>query len=164
MIQINAIVRDERGEGTDKAKVVATIRAKSGASDKGTLVSRPGPGGHYSASYEPRFSGPVEVEVEAELGDQKLTAEKIVVEVGRPYLEFEKLDLDEKTLAAIASDTAGRYAHISAADYLVDQLNKEQRKKNVYVEQPLFWPPLFWAIFVAILTVEWILRRRFQLR
>ena len=164
VIQISAVVRDERGEGTDKAKVVATIRAKSGASDKVTLVSRPGPGGHYSASYEPRFSGPLEIQVEAELGEQKLTTEKIVVEVGRPYLEFEKLDLDEKTLTAIASDTGGRYAHISAADYLVDQLNKEQRKKKIYVEQPLFWPPLFWAMFVTVLTVEWILRRRFQLR
>lgn len=163
-IQINAVVRDERGEGTDKAKVVATVRAKSGAMDRITLINRPGPGGHYAATYEPRFGGPLEIEVEAQLGEQKLTAEKVFVEVGRPYLEFEKLDLDEKTLARIAADTGGRYAHISSADYLVEQLDQAQRKKRIYVEQPLFWPPLFWALFVCILTVEWVLRRRFQLR
>ncbi len=163
-IQLSAVVRDQRGEGTDKAKVTATIRAPSGAFDKVTLVSTPGPGGHYSASYEPRFHGTLEIEVQAELEDDKLTAEKIIVEVGRPYLEFEKLDLDEKTLTQIASDTGGRYAHISAADQLIDQLNQAERKKRIYVEQPLFWPPLFWAIFVALLTTEWVLRRRIQLR
>lgn len=163
-IQISAVVRDERGEGTDKAKVIATVRAKSGATDRITLINRPGPGGHYAATYEPRFSGPLEIDVEAHLGDQKFTAEKVYVEVGRPYLEFEKLDLDEKTLARIAADTGGRYAHISSADYLVDQLDQTQRTKRIYVEQPLFWPPLFWALFVCILTVEWVLRRRFQLR
>ena len=163
-IQLSAVVRDQRGEGTDKAKVTATIRAASGAFDKVTLVSTPGPGGHYSASYEPRFHGTLEVEVQAELENEKLVAEKIVVEVGRPYLEFEKLDLDEKTLTQIASDTGGRYAHISAADHLIDQLNQAERKKRIYIEQPLFWPPLFWAMFVAVLTTEWVLRRRFQLR
>lgn len=163
-IQLSAIVRDQRGEGTDKAKVTATIRAASGAFDKVTLVSTPGPGGHYAASYEPRFHGTLELEVQAELENEKLVAEKIVVEVGRPYLEFEKLDLDEKTLTQIASDTGGRYAHISTADHLIDQLNQAERKKRIYIEQPLFWPPLFWAMFVAVLTTEWILRRRFQLR
>jgi len=163
-IQLSAVVRDQRGEGTDKAKVTATIRSSSGAFDKVTLVSTPGPGGHYSASYEPRFHGTLEIEVLAELENDKLTAEKIIIEVGRPYLEFEKLDLDEKTLTQIAADTGGRYSHITAADHLIDQLNQAERKKRIYVEQPLFWPPLFWAAFVAILTTEWVLRRRFQLR
>ncbi|MGQ9503975.1 MAG: glutamine amidotransferase [Thermogutta sp.] len=163
-IQISAVVRDQRGEGTDKAKVTATIRAASGAFDKVTLVSTPGPGGHYAATYEPRFHGTLEIEVHAELEEDKLDAEKIIVEVGRPYLEFEKLDLDEKTLVQIASDTNGRYSHISAADHLVDQLNQAARKKRIYIEQPLFWPPLFWAAFVVLLTTEWVLRRRFQLR
>lgn len=164
VVQITAMVRDERGEGTDKAKVLALVKAPSGAIDKITLIPRPGPGGHYTASYEPRFSGALEIEVSAELEQETLKAEPLFIEVGRPYLEFERLDLDEKTLARIADDTGGRYAHISAADYLVDQLNQAQRKKQILVEQPLFWPPLFWALFVAVVTAEWILRRRFQLR
>ena len=39
-----------------------------------------------------------------------------MVDVGRPNLEFEKLDLDEKMLGRIAADTDGRYMHISTAD------------------------------------------------
>lgn len=163
-IQLSAVVRDEEGEGTDKAAVQAVISYPSAASDKVTLTSVPGPGGHYAADFEPKANGTLEIQVTAELGDKTLEAEPIVVEVGRPYLEFEKLDLDEETLAQIASDSGGRYVHISTADYLIDQLNRSQRQKRIHVEYPLFWPPLFWLLFVGVLTLEWILRRRFQLR
>jgi hypothetical protein len=46
----------------------------------------------------------------------------------------------------------------------VDQLDRTQRKKRLYFEEPLYWPPLFWMIFVGVLTTEWLLRKRFQLR
>ncbi len=69
-----------------------------------------------------------------------------MVEVGRPNLEFEKLDLDEKMLAKIAADTGGRYVHITTADHLIDQLDRTQRKKTSTIEQPLYWPPGFWAV------------------
>ncbi|GAB6165819.1 glutamine amidotransferase [Thermostilla marina] len=163
-VRISAVVRNAEGEGTDKAKVSAVIRYPDAADEKITLTTVPGPGGHYTATYEPTGNGTLEIEVTALLGDQELKAEKIVVEVGRPYLEFEKLDLAEEMLAQIAGESGGRYVHISTADHLIDQLDRSVRKKKVYVERPLFWPPLFWALFVVVLTTEWVLRRRFQLR
>ncbi len=164
IVHLAAVVRDERGEGTDKAKVEAVIHGKSGASERVTLTSMPGPGGHYGATYEPTLNGTLEIEVRAELEGQKLTAEKLVIEVGRPYLEFEKLDLDEQTLSGIAADTGGRYLHISAADSLIEQLNRAERKNRIYLEQPLFSPLLFWCLFAVAVTAEWLLRRRFQMR
>jgi hypothetical protein len=86
------------------------------------------------------------------------------MDVGRPNLEFEKLDLDEKMLDRIAVATGGRYVHISAADRLIDQLDRRQQKKTVYLEQPLYWPPGFWVLFVVVLTTEWIFRKKYQLR
>lgn len=164
IVQLAAVVRDARGEGTDKAKVEAVIRAKSGASERVTLTTLPGPGGHYGAAYEPTLNGTLEIEVLAELEGQKLAAEKLLIEVGRPYLEFEKLDLDEQTLSGIAADSGGRYLHISAADTLMEQLNRAERKKRIYLEQPLFSPLLFWLLFAVAVTTEWFLRRRFQMR
>lgn len=164
IVQLAAVVRDERGEGTGKAKVEAVIRAKSGAAERVTLTSLPGPGGHYGAAYEPTLNGTLEIEVSADLEGGKLTAEKLLIEVGRPYLEFEKLDLDEQTLSGIAADTGGRYLHISAADSLMEQLNRAERKKRIYLEQPLFSPLLFWLLFAVAVTAEWFLRRRFQMR
>jgi hypothetical protein len=93
-----------------------------------------------------------------------LKADKIALEVGRPNLEFEKLDLDEKMLERIAAGSGGRYVPLATADQLIDQLDRHQRKKTVYIERQLFWPPGFWLLFVGVLTTEWILRRKYQLR
>ena len=91
-------------------------------------------------------------------------SEKVLTEVGRPNLEFEKLDLDEKMLAAIATAAGGQYVHLSTADHLIDQLDRSQRKKTVVVENSLYWPPGFWTLLVTVLTTEWVLRRRYHLR
>jgi uncharacterized membrane protein len=163
-IHISATVRDKEGQGANSAKVVASVRGPAGLPEQITLSTVAGPSGHYGGSVEPRGAGGHEVVVEARLGELSLKSDKIPVEIGRPNLEFEKLDLDEKTLGRIAADTGGRYVHIATADHLIDQLDRSQRKKTVYIERKLYWPPGFWLLFVALLTTEWVLRRRYQLR
>ncbi len=140
------------------------MQGPAGHSEQVTLSAVAGPAGHYGGTIEPRTPGAYHVAVEARLGELSLKADKIPLEVGRPNLEFEKLDLDEKMLERIAADTGGRYVPLATADQLIDQLNRHQRKKTVYIEWPLFWPPGFWALFVAVLTTEWVLRRKYQLR
>ena len=163
-IRISAIVRDERGEGSNTAKVVAKIKDSNNHLDDVPMAVAAGPGGHYSGSYTPRMAGKFEVVVEAKIAELTLSSEKLAVEAGRANLEFERLDMDEKTLARIAADTGGRYVHISASDSLIDQLDRTQRQTQERKEQPLFWPPGFWALFVGVLSLEWFLRKRFQLR
>ncbi len=163
-IHISAVVRDEQGEGAREAQVKAIITHPSGRNEPVTLVPVPGPAGHYAADFDETSSGEYKIVVEARVGQLTKSTDPIVVEVGRPNMEFEKLDLDEKLLARIATDSGGRYFHITTADQLIKQLDREQRNKRVYVEQQLYWPPLFWTIFVAVLTVEWVLRRQYQLR
>ena len=162
-ILISAIVRDSKGEGADGAKVEAKIGMPVGQGEKTTLSSATGPG-HYNGKFEPEAAGTYKIKVEGKVGELTLETDEIIVEVGRPNLEFEKLDLDDKMLGRIASDTGGRYVHVSTADHLIDQFDRSQRQKQVYFERPLYWPLPFWVLFVAVLTVEWVLRRRFQLR
>lgn len=163
-IRISAIVRGKEGQGASEAKVTATVRGPAGQPDQVALSTEPGPGGHFAGSVEPRSAGAHEVVVEARLGELNLKSDKIPLEVGRPNLEFEKLDLDEKMLERIATDTGGRYVPISTSDHLIDQLDRRQQKKTEHLEQQLYWPPGFWAVFVVVLTAEWILRRKYQLR
>lgn len=163
-VSISAIVRDQKGEGTNKAQVEALVTGPGGRPDKVALTSIPGPEGHYSGLFEPKDAGKYQIVLQATVGDVILKNEPLVVEVGRPNLEFEKLDLDEKMLSRIAADSGGRYVHISTADHLVDQLNRSQRTKQDYHERKLYWPPAFWLAFVLVLTTEWILRKKFQLR
>jgi uncharacterized membrane protein len=163
-IHISAIVRDQQGQGANDARVIATVRLPGGQSEQVLLTTVAGPGGHFGGALEPQTAGGHEVLVEARLGETTLKSDKIPLEVGRPNLEFEKLDLDEKTLERIAADTGGRYLPLSTADHLMDDLDRKQRKRTETIERPLFWPPGFWLLFVAALTTEWVLRRKWQLR
>jgi uncharacterized membrane protein len=163
-ITISAVVRDAQGQGTDKARVQAVVKGPGGRQEQLELGVMPGAAGHYSVPFEPRASGTYEIQVKAILEEQELQADPLAVEVGRPNLEYEKLDLDEKLLTTIASTTGGRYFHITAASGLLQQFNRAARKKRVYTEQPLYSPFWLWTAFVGLLTTEWILRRRFQLR
>jgi hypothetical protein len=163
-IHLAAVVRNRDGQGADNAKVEAAVKEPLGDAEHVALSAVPGPSGHYSGAFEPRLGGRYEIVVAARLGELALNSEKIYVEVGRPNLEFERLDLDEKTLAAIAAGTGGRYASLSAADHFIDQLSRNKHKKTVIVERQLYWPPAVWTLFVVVLTAEWILRRKYQLR
>jgi uncharacterized membrane protein len=163
-VTIEAVVRDQEGEGSNKAQVSAQVKGPAGKSETVALAPVAGPGGHYAGTFEPRASGTYEIDVEARLADTTLKAEKLTAEVGRANLEFDRLDLDEKMLTNIAAATGGRYQHVSTADRLIEQLDRKEQRRRVYLEQPLYWSPLFWGLFVAALGAEWVLRKRFQLR
>jgi uncharacterized membrane protein len=167
-IHISAVVRDEQGEGARNAEVVATLHGPEGATasgaDKVTLSSVAEAAGNYSGDFEPKAAGTYEIVLQARVGQRLVSSEKMTVEVGRPNLEFEKLDLDDKLLAQIAAQSGGRYVHITTADQLTEHFDRVLRSRRLYHEQRLYWPPLFWLLFVGVLTTEWVLRRRFQLR
>jgi uncharacterized membrane protein len=163
-VGISATVRDKDGQGTNDAKVTVKIRGPAERSDQVTLSPQPGPAGHYGGTFDPKAAGNYELTVESRLGETTLLADKIAFDVGRPDLEFEKLDLNDKMLARIAADAKGRYFHITTADLLLSQLDRSQRKRSEYIERQLYYAPLFWTLFVGVLTAEWVLRRKYQLR
>ncbi len=163
-VTILAVVRDKDGEGAGKAEVRARVRVPQSHDIAVNLTPVAGPAGHYRGIFDPHRSGTYEIVVEGKLGSETLKAESITVEVGRPNLEFERVDLDEKMLTRIAAATGGRYYHLSTADRLLETLDRKEQKRRLALEQPLYWPPLYWILFVGLLTGEWLLRRRYQLR
>ncbi len=163
-VVLSALVRNDKGEGSNQANVSARIPLSKVRSKRVSLALVPGPAGHYQYSFDTLPAGRYEIRVFAELEQKRLEAEPVTIEVGRPNLEFDRVDLDEKTLAAIATASGGRYSHIATADRLMDGLRRRQRKRLVTLELPLFSPSLFWLLFVAVVTAEWVLRRRYQLR
>ena len=163
-VAISAIVRGAAGEATSGARVVAKIQAPHNYRVEVELAPVAGPAGNYRAVFEPQQSGRYEITVEATLTDQLLQADPVIIEVGRPNLEFDRLDLDEKMLAEIAGKSGGRYAHISTANRLIERLKRDQQSRHVQYEVRLYWPPLLWVAFVGALTTEWLLRRKYSLR
>ena len=161
---LTAVVRGKDGEAGAGAKVVASIKGPTGPPVQLDMVALPGPAGNHRVEYDLAAPGRYEIAVTAELAGQQLRAEKIAFDVGRPNLEFDRLDLDERTLQQIADSSRGRYAHITTADRMIDALQRRQQKRRVEYEMQLAWPPVCWTLFVVALTGEWLLRRRYQLR
>jgi uncharacterized membrane protein len=163
-INLAAVVRNREGQGAADAKVAAAVVWPDQHKSRVPLAAVAGPSGNYEGCFQPDAAGQYAIIVEADIGGERLASDKIVIEVGRPNLEYEKLDLDERTLSALARAAGGRYATLAAADRLIENLDRMERKKIVPVEYSLYWPPVCWPLFVGIITAEWVLRRRFQLR
>ena len=88
--------------------------------------------------------------------------------VGKPNLEFERLDLDERLLRRVADATGGRYYDLATLDEMVSALVAEQRRGSVSRELR-FYPDsqlkgwLVALIFLAAAAAEWLARKRLQL-
>ncbi len=163
-ITVRAAVRDPEGEGTDSAQVVAQVVTPEGIGESVALAPLAGSAGSYEGTFEPKRPGTYEIAVQAKLGDTRLHAEPLSAEVGKPNLEFDRLDLDDRLLARIANATGGRYHHLSTADELLAELDRRDKRRRVSLEQPLSFPAFYWVLFVGVLAAEWSLRRRYQLR
>ena len=165
-VTITATVKNDSGEGEENATVTATVFLPDGQTDEVKLEPIHGAIGKYVGTYEPRMIGQQEVKVEAKVdGLPPLNApEKMIIDVGRPNMEFDRLDLDEDLMMQIANASGGRYAHITTADFLIDQLNRDVMKRKEIVQISLAPPFMFWVMFVGLLTAEWTLRRRYHLR
>ncbi|MDR2754090.1 MAG: hypothetical protein LBC20_00145 [Planctomycetaceae bacterium] len=164
-VTISATVKNADGEGSEKASVSGTIIRSDGKQDEVKLEIVQGTPGKYTGIYEPKTIGQQEIKVVAKIDGLVLNApEKMIIDVGRPNMEFDRLDLNEELMTKIADISGGRYSHITTADFLIDQLNRDVTKRKVIEQIPLAPPFSFWAIFVILLTIEWILRRRYHLR
>ena len=161
---ISAVVRGPEGKATGDATVSAAVTGPNEETETLTLAPAAGPAGNYRIVFEPQQTGRYAINVAAPLPSGLLNADPLAIDVGRPNLEFDTLALDQKMLAAIAQASGGRYAHISTADRLIDQLQRGHHSRLVQYEVKLYWPPLMWLAFVGVLTSEWILRRKYQLR
>jgi uncharacterized membrane protein len=163
-IPISALVRDKQGEGASKVKVQARIKMPDQEHAVIPLTEHGGSIGLYEGKFDPKISGPYEFVVEAEVGDATVRSDKLIFEVGRPNLEFDRLDLDDRLLMSVAEASGGKYFHISTADRLLEMLQRQEQRRQVYLEQKLYWPVPFWVILVGALALEWGLRKRWQLR
>ncbi len=163
-IVISALVRNEQGEGSNQADVSAKVALSKARTKRVNLTLIPGPAGHYQYRFDSLPPGRHEIRVSAQLDGESLKVEPITIEVGRPNLEFDRLDLDDEMLTGIAAASGGRYSHIRTADRLIEALSRKRHSRQVQLELPLFSPILFWLLFVTVVTCEWILRRRYQLR
>ena len=158
---IRALVTGPEGAATEAAMVGALIR-REGRSDasRAQLSFIQGTRNEYETQIEPPKPGKYEVVVSARLNGEELGEAEVSFRVGEPTKEFERLDLDEKTLRRIATTSDGIYLPLLSFDQLPEVLRARSEERIERREIFLWNSPILFLAFVLLATSEWVLRKR----
>jgi hypothetical protein len=176
-VNILARVQDERGRFAEAAQAACTI-TPLGKKDGETLPLAPRKGsGLFETTYRPGKEGSYEVKISAsDSAGKPLGSDRLVLQVAPHSAEMDRLARDEKTLRLIAERSSdGRYADISGLPDVIDQLIERQKilagpaakptEINLALGLSAPWDfTMLFLVFVALVTLEWLLRRTWHLQ
>ncbi len=183
-LKIAAQVKNASGQAEGEASVSATVRktgdagSPAGGGPAGgapaepvqvSLVASKAGEGMYEATVRPGRPGRYAVTVTtADKAGQKLATDELPVVVAPYARETDRLARDGALLKAIAEASGGRYAEISRLPDVIDELIQRQQSRlrpaQASPPMPLYHFTALFLAFVALLTVEWLLRRNWQLQ
>ena len=88
----------------------------------------------------------------------------LAVQVASPPTELDRLARNERLLGDVADRTGGRYADLTALPEIVDALwLAPAGAEMAATTTKLYHLPWLFVLFVAAVTCEWVLRRRWEL-
>jgi uncharacterized membrane protein len=146
------------------AAVSATITGPGGSSRP--LVLRPDPevAGRFAGQAIPDVPGLYRVQGEARRGSRSLGPIDAWFHVGGTDREFADPRLNEAFLRRLAHASGGEYLQASDAGRLASLLRSAAPRALEPERRDLWHEPWAFALVVALLSAEWILRRRWGLR
>jgi len=114
----------------------------------------------YTASFDPPRDGQYEIAVALKAGGKKADQVKLYVTAGHPYRELEETTINESLLREIAGRSGGRYFSLARADEVAKEIEREKTVRENRIEREWRASPVVFALFAALLSAEWYLRRR----
>ena len=163
-ISIDVDARDTAFAAVTDAAVDATVTGPGGDQQPIKLRHADRSSGHYTAALRPDRAGPYRIHADARRGTTPLGAADRWMYVGGTDREFADPRLNEGFLRRLARDSGGRYVRASEASRVVSWL-QSVRPQNAAPERRDVWQePWAFALVIALLSTEWILRRRWGLR
>ncbi len=177
-VRIYARVRDKEGQATNQANVTAVLTGPTGAVTRRQVPYIPGSTGKYEVDYDPPSPGKYDMLVKAETLDGPIgEALRLEFRVGRPNLEFDRLDLNDELLKRLADKTKGRYVTMVGLNNFVARLKSTEqadstiKSVDVWSDSTLqvfgqgisLYLLAAFLVFSALVTTEWVLRKRRQL-
>ena len=161
-VSVTVDVRDARFADVGDAAVTGGVTSPAGES--GSLQWRPAANGRYTAGVRAETAGLYRVSVEARRGNTVLGTAERWMEVGGVDREFVSPRLNEGWLRRVARASGGRYVRPAEASRIVNWLQDTSPQQMAPERRDLWHEPWAFAIIVALLSGEWILRRRWGLR
>ena len=172
-VRIEARVRDRAKQPTEAASVEVDVyyplpvespagRGEKLLRDSDTVTMEPIPvsGGRYQGSFLPPVGGIYRAVVRVSDGQGEIGRAELEFVVGRAAGEFDRVDVDEPAMRAIASHTGGRFHTLATARRIPEELERKRLRTIKAHEKDLWNEPAFFLAFLACVTLEWFLRKR----
>ena len=165
-VHLRASVTDAQGQSTAYAQVTAVINGPGGSRPRRIRLHTSQPVGTYLARYRPEGAGHYHVIFTAYQHGRKLGHATSDFYVITPFDEMEKLAAEPAELQKIAGLTGGGFGKISDIGALARRIRAaapapERVERSSLALYDNKW---FFILFVAALTGEWFLRRKWRLR
>ena len=137
-------------DGTEKAESGATVR----------LDPVPLSMGEYQAAWRPPAGGLYKASVVGRDEAGELGTAHFEFVVSQATSEFDRVDVDEDVLQAVAARTGGTSHTLATASRIPQEL-QERRTLVVRRRELSLWnAPWLFTVFVTCVTIEWVLRKR----
>ena len=163
-IAIDVDARDAAFAAVADAAVDATLTLPGGATQPIKLRHADPAGGRYTAALAPEQPGLYRVHAEARRGAATLGTADRWMYVGGADREFADPRLNEGFLRRVARNSGGRYVRAADASKVPAWLEAAIPQSAAPERRDLWHEPWAFALIVALLSAEWILRRRWGLR
>lgn len=163
-VNLSAWLLDSAFEPLTLPKVDATNEQPEGAPEIVSLLPVTGQPGRYEGAVTAVKTGIHTVRVQF---PDELVANKGIestFEVELPNLETTQVWLNRPLLMELARQSGGRYFELDQLDQLVAAVpNRVEQVQERSPSQPLWDSPGMLAALVGLLSIEWLLRKRFSL-
>jgi len=163
---LRAAVTGMDGQSTAFATTTANITSPDGKSQRITLSAIADQEGMYEGRYQPRTAGTFKVVFGASKDNNNLGTDVSGFSILQTVGEMDKLAASPRQMQEIARLTGGQYADISGVASLADRLAEIGAPKVASRTESwrMYHFRWFFLFFVAAMTGEWFLRRRWQLQ
>jgi hypothetical protein len=163
-IVIDVEARDASFAPVPEASIDATLTLPGGATQPITMRHADQGGGRFTAALGAEQAGLYRIHAEARKGTTVLGAADRWMYVGGADREFADPRLNEGFLRRIARDSGGRYARAADASKVPSWLQETVPQDAAPERRDLWHEPWAFALIILLLSLEWILRRRWGLR
>ncbi len=157
-VSLHARLLDSFYRPIKESKVTATLTGETGGPVQVTLEAIPGSPGLYSADFLAERVGKFQISLASPASPEKRAAANFLVQ--SVALEKQQPEMNEALLKKIAQAGGGKYYHPDELKQWMASLKANDLIVKSESEVELWDAPIFLALFVIPLTIEWIARKR----
>ncbi len=159
-VRMTALVRDVDFNPAPDAKVSAHVIGPEGASALVDLAPVPNAPGTFAGDWTAEKAGSYVAEVTANRGDKELGKDVLTFRRSDGVAENFHTGQNRELLEKLSNDTGGRYWSAAELGRLPSEISYSEAGISVRNTKELWNMPIVFLVLLALVSAEWLLRRK----